>query len=395
MGACIEEFLPTISAECEEELAEVSVDTVNTTGLTAFECMLRVVREQDPEGDAQTGVRNYLRNNLLGYPEFVLGAACTVESGPDYNDSDIEDCANCWPADALSMEGIEQAKECTAAYMPSIAAKCKDVMDQLTEEDDIETGKRVFECFLDYIQAVDFKAEGDQVLITDGLGEGPGGELITDGLEEGPGGELITDGLEEGAAGALGPIQQEVLQYLLDNPTEDETFMIGTLCTLEAAPEYDEEQIDACSRCAPDDKESEEGIQETNACIDKYMPNVKAFGCDAESEWDCFYQFIQDKDPTGEAQSEVRKYLAANPHEYPEFVLSSACAVENQPDYDRVEECETCVADADCALEKGEDYLPNVGLICAEQIETGEGELILKCFNEYVSANDNVKVEWE
>ena len=24
-------------------------------------------------------------------------------------------------------------------------------MDQLTEEDDIETGKRVFECFLDYI----------------------------------------------------------------------------------------------------------------------------------------------------------------------------------------------------------------------------------------------------
>ena len=168
---------------------------------------------------------------LTGLPEFVIGSACALESGPDYLEATIEECGSCWPEDLLSENGLE-AQFCAQTYTPNIYAACKSEIEGIgAAEDKDAAGQAVIQCFLSYIQENDFPA----------------------------------DGAETGAAAVeLGPIQEEVLAYLADNPLEDVTFLLGAACTTASAPDYNEEQIAACGRCFPAVKETAEGIDQVS-----------------------------------------------------------------------------------------------------------------------------------
>ena len=59
----------------------------------------------------------------------------------------------------------------------------------------------------------------------------------------------------------FGVIQREVRRYLMENPTEDETFVVGAVCTIESAPSFSDEKIEECAMCWPLDVTTEDGIE--------------------------------------------------------------------------------------------------------------------------------------
>merc|ERR1711892_1440834 len=157
---------------------------------------------------------------------------------------------------------------------------------------------------------------------------------------------------------SLGAIQKEVRKYLIEHPLEDTTFIIGSVCTLESAPSYSEEEVEECSMCWPADMTSEDGIAKTKECIATYLPNIgeacqseiDAVDIDTAEEgagnmvMECFMKFVKENDPEGGIQDGVRKYLDDNPSSYPEFILGSSCTIESGPDYndDKIEQCSKC-----------------------------------------------------
>ena len=128
-------------------------------------------------------------------------------------------------------------------------------------------------------------------------------------------------------APALGKIQQSVRDHLVSNPTDDTTFLLGTICTLESAVyAFSEEWIDRCYDCWPEDKTTAEGINATKECISEFLPNVE-YSCGGaiedvddtnvntgagEAVFNCFLEFIEERDADSSVRNDVRKYLDEN-----------------------------------------------------------------------------------
>ena len=292
---CITTFFPRIGAACEGVINKTDVDKSQQKKEVLL-CFFEYVKDKDPEGVVQAGVRSYLDeiNNTeeeieeadVDNAEYIIGTSCTIEaieSSGEINETRIEECGKCWEAagDALSETGLPLAKQCIQKFMSNIGEACKDVLEQLQVED-YEKGKEAFQCFLDYVELNDEDGE----------------------------------------------IQAGVGRYLEESLDSD--FVIGTSCTIEAiefgqslGDNFDlEEGVAACSNCfeAVEDLVTEEGLGKAAKCrktftprIDEACPQGELGNLDEQRKvLRCFYDFVLDNDPDEVVQIGVRDYLDNN-----------------------------------------------------------------------------------
>jgi len=211
----------------------------------------------------------------------------------------------------------------------------------------------------------------------------------------------------------LGVVQREVRKYLVENQAEDITFILGTVCTIESAPTYSDNKIEACSACW----DNTDDVTKTEQCMDTYMSRSKK-ACESEIDQlklniedetagknllQCFLNFVRKNDPQKYIQNEVRKWLDDNPTSYAEFIIGTSCTIESGPSYDedQIDRCARCwpenpltPAGVKKTKECAATYLPNIARTCKTEIakmrpkDSKQGERVSQCFLKYVKDND-------
>ena len=328
---------------------------------------------------------------------YAIGTSCTIEArGADgsYDEERIKECVDCWgEMDALSEEGLPRAKGCVSQFLPNIATACSSLIAGL-RVGDLDQGKEVVQCFLDYVKDNDVNDE------------------VKDGVNR---------HFEEQGGEAEG-----------DQADLDEQFVIGASCTIEARQadgSYDEERIKECASCWPWEADrnslSEEGLPQAKSCIEEFMPTISTAcqGVIAEinvgdeekgqEALKCFLDYVKENDIDNEVQNGVTEYIeeengADNSEDETEYILGTSCTLESRSEdgtynEDYIEECGACwegVGDAlsEDGLPKAKacmaEYLPNILASCQDLIteltprDYQKGEEVFACFDSYVMVND-------
>ena len=143
---CSALFLTNITARCEEELGAETDFEVYWEGV--LECFYGYVTDNDKDGKVQTEMKKWMKKQeeKFDWGTFIIGSSCMLET------SETEECGTCFDQlDTAAAKGKEPevVANCTAVFLPNIAAKCEV---ELVADTDLEVyWEGVLECFYGYV----------------------------------------------------------------------------------------------------------------------------------------------------------------------------------------------------------------------------------------------------
>ena len=131
---CINEFLPSFSASCKEQISDVTEETVlaQATGYQVCICSIEFMNSH-PASTMSTPPP-------LPPPESM--GLCAIETPSDQVDA----CAACFSDILDDEEGIQKVKDCIHQFLPYGESVCKEKIDAVNVETLNTVGEQVYEC---------------------------------------------------------------------------------------------------------------------------------------------------------------------------------------------------------------------------------------------------------